>query len=265
MPDSPEKKPAGKSGRIPTLAIATVVVGLLASLAIYGLSFVPGTGSLEIGWDTTEPIASPPAKDVGTGSFGVTRTSLSALAPNDDGLLLYRVAGVVRVDSGGRKPTRVRCDIFSKVAGDTRMARSSRLRAAWPKPSDDLLAQEVPETSLVKYRTGDSKKIDLPIRDVVRRYTDVGATITVDWDGYTEDDQNWIWRMTQGTGAGTATLPWLVIFESETRPKGSIECAASIDGKRASFVIPFRQQEWPITDDQPNTDSAETGDVSNVQ
>ena len=265
MPDSPQQGKRSSDGRIPRLALAVVIVGLLATVAVYGISRLPGSGSQEIDWDTSEEIASPPTRNVGSGTFGVSRTSLSALAPNEDGLLIYRVAGVVRVASGGRKPTRVRCDVFSRVKGDTRIARSIRLRAAWPKPSEDLQAQDVPETSFVKFKTSENNKIDLPIRDVLRRYVDIGSPVTVTWDGYVEDDQNWIWRMTEGTGAGTVTLPWLVIFESETRPEGPIECEASIDGTRSRIEVPFRQEEWPIADDEPNPGETDTGDVSNVQ
>ncbi len=266
MSETPDDRQPARDGKLPRLAIGVVILGVLVSLAIYGLSHVPGSGSLEIDWDTSEEIASPPAKEVGTGTLAVGRTSLSALAPNEDGVLLYRVAGVVRVASGGRKPTRVRCDVTSRAAGDTKMARSVKLRAAWPKPSDDLQLQEVPETSLVKFDNGDSKKIDLPIRDVAQRYVDITAPVTVDWVGYIEDDQYWIWRMTEGTGAGTATLPWLVIFEAENRPKGLISCAATIGGERARIDVPFRQEEWPIVDDEPNTgDASGTGDVSNVE
>mgnify|MGYP001189003570 CR=1 FL=1 len=262
MPESPQQK---TDGRIPRLAIAVVILGLVASVAVYGISKLPGSGSVKVDWDTSEEIASPPAKPVGDGSFAVSRTSLAALAPNEDDLLIYRVAGVVRINSGGRKPTEVRCDVLSRVEGDTRMARSTRLRAAWPKPSDKLQAQDVPETSFVKFPTGDTKKIDLPIRDVVRRYVDIALPVTVDWDGYVEDDQNWIWNMPEGTGAGAATLPWLVIFESETRPRGTIECAASIGGERSRIRIPFRQQEWPIKDDEPNPEDVNTGDATNVE
>jgi hypothetical protein len=241
--------------------------GVLLSLAIYGLSFVPGNGSEEINWDTIEPIESAGApKQIGDGSFTVARTTLSALAPNDDGLLLFRVSGVVRIDSGA-KPANVRCDVFSKVAGDTRMARSGHLRAAWPRPSSDLdlHRQAVPEVSTVKFRTESSKKVDLPIRDVVQRYVDTDALTTVDWEGYVEDDQDWEWALPNGTGVGTTTLPWLVIFEAETRPKGSIECKAEVGGKRTRIEIPFRQKEWPIADDQPNAGDSDTGDVSNVE
>lgn len=267
MSETPEQKPERQDDRIPRPAIIVVIVGLVASLAIYGLSFLPGSDPVQIEWDTIEEIASPPSRDVGEGSFGITRTSLSALAPNEDGVLLYRVAGVVRIESGSRKPARVRCDIFSQVEGDTRMARSGHLRAAWPRPSSgvDVQRQPVPENSSVKFRTADGKKIDLPISDVVRRYSNVGTTVAVEWDGYVEDDQNWIWRMTDGTGAGTATLPWLVIFESETRPEGTIDCTATIDGKRSRLRIPFRQDEWPIANDQPDSAEAEAEDISDVE
>lgn len=268
---SPDNSPGPESdGRIPRLAIGVVILGVIASLAIYGISFLPGSGSLEIDWDTSEELASPPTKQVGTGTFSVGRASLSAIAPNEDGLLLYRVAGAVRVESGGRKPTRVRCDIRSGVNGDTRLARSGGLRAAWPRSSSDLdvKRQDVPEVSSVKYRSDDSKKIELPIRDVVRRYSDIDSAVVVEWEGYVEDKQTWIWNMADGTGAGSATLPWLVIFESEDRPRGTIICSADIDGQSKRIVVPFLQEEWPIIDDEPNADGsgdADTGDVPNVE
>ena len=255
----------GSDGRIPRVAIVVVVAGLVVSALIYAISFLPGSGSLEIDWDTSEPVASPPAKTVGEGSFAVSRTSLSAIAPNEEGLLLYRVAGVVSIDSGGRTNTRVRCDVKSQVEGDTRMARSTKLRAAWPKPSEALQIQEVPETSFVKFSTGEDKKLDLPIRDVVQRYTDSSAPTVVEWDGYVEDNQNWIWKMADGTGPGTATMPWLVIYESETRPEGMIDCVASVGTESTRIKVPFRQDEWPIADDEPNTGEADSGDATNVE
>ena len=269
MSDSPSKDQSPepqKDGGIPRLAIAVVILGLLASLAIYGISHLPGSGSLEIDWDTSEEIASPPSSEVGTGTFAVSRTSLSALAPNEDGLLLYRVAGVTQVKSGP-KPATVRCDIRSGVNGNTRLARSGGLRAAWPRSSSDLdvKRQDVPEVSSVKFRSDESKKIDLPIRDVARRYSDIGSPVVVEWEGYVEDEQTWIWNLADGTGAGTATLPWLVIFEAEDRPRGTIVCSADIGGQSTKMVVPFLQEEWPITDDQPNTDEGGTGDVSNVE
>ena len=265
QPGDSKGGPERSDGKIPRPAIFVAIAGVVASLAIYGLSFVPGAGSVSIKWDSNEPVASPPARQVGPGTFEVARTSLAALAPNDNGELLFRVAGVIRVDSGGPNPIRVRCDIASRAAGDTEMARSTRLRAAWPKPSDRLQAQDVPETSFVRFESGDARKFDLPIRDVARRYVDTDAPTLVDWDGYVEDNQNWIWTMPEGTGTGAATLPWLVIFEAEDRPRGLIDCVGTIDGDRERIRIPYLQEEWPIADDQPNAEQTGEGDATNVE
>lgn len=265
-PADPGASDTRDDGRIPRPAIWVAIIGLVASLAIYGLSFVPGSGSIGIEWDTIEPVKSPPSERVGPGSFTLARTSLSALAPNEEGLLIYRVAGVVRVDSGGRRATVVRCDVTSRSDDDTRIARSTKLRTAWPRPSPKLQAQAVPETSLAKFALGGKNKVDLPIRDVARRYTDSASETLVDWDGYTPETQNWTWTMNEGTGPGAATLPWVVIFEAEDRPKGSIDCVARIGSDRTRVSVPFRQQEWPIADDEANvSDASEASDAPDVE
>jgi hypothetical protein len=261
---SPQEQNSGND-RLPRLAVWVVAIGLLASAVIYGISFLPGSGSVEVEWDTVEEISAPAEKRVGRGTFELARPTLSALAPNEEGLLLYRVAGVVRVDSRGSQPTTVRCDIYSMSDDDTRIARSSKLRTAWPRPSDELQKQDVPETSYAKFATEEAKKVDLPIRDVARRYTDSIADTTVDWDDYNEDYQTWIWEMKNGTGVTAASMPFVVIFEASDRPRGLIDCEATIGRKSAETKVPFRLREWPIEDDQPNAGDADTGDVSNVE
>jgi len=265
-PPPKEQSPRdGDEARIPRLAIWVVVAGLLASAVVYGISFLPGSGSVAIDWDTTEEISAPPEKRVGRGTFEVARPTISALAPSEEGLLLYRVAGVVRVDSRGGQPTTVRCDVHSESDEDTRIARSSKLRTAWPRPSDELQRQDVPETSYAKFVTADARKVDLPIRDVARRYTDSIADTTVDWDDYNEDFQTWVWEMKNGTGVTAASMPFVVIFEASDRPEGQIDCETTIGRASASTKVPFQLQEWPIVDDEPNATDAETGDVPNVE
>lgn len=270
---SPKDQNPGKDGdgRIPRPAIWVVAFGLLVSAIIYGISFLPGSGSLDVDWDTREEITAPEPMKVGKGSFELARTMISALAPNEEGMLLYRISGIARIDSGGNLPTTVQCDVYTNSDEDSRIARSTSLRAAWPKPSDELQRQDVAETSYVKFTTGDTKKVELPIRDVVQRYTDSTAKTIVDWPGYTEDVQTWIWTMENGTGVAASSLPFVVIFEANARPKGRIACDASVGRDDVEMTVPYRQDEWPIKDDEPNADDVEsdvdtdTGDVSNVQ
>lgn len=266
QPASKDKSSAPeRDGRIPRPAIAVVIFGLVVTVAVFWISRQTDTSSLEIEWDAKESLVAPDPDRLGNGSLAISRVSLAALSQNEYDELIYRVAGTVRINSGGRRATRVRCDVFSEAEGETGMARSTKLRAAWPKPSEDLIQQDVPETAFVNFWNGVGSRIDLPIRDVARRYTDIDLPVEVAWESYTPDNQYWIWSLPDGSGAGTATLPFVVIFEAENRPKGRIACSATAGPDRAAVELPFRLQEWPVEDDQPNGESAETGDVSNVE
>ncbi|MCB0828366.1 MAG: hypothetical protein KDB62_06115 [Solirubrobacterales bacterium] len=249
--------------RIPRGAIAVVIVGLVASLGIYVLGLRTGGSSAEQSWATVEPVTTPEAKPVGDGgSFGLARTTLAALEPNAASDLVFRVAGVVQIDSGrGETPASVRCDITSTTGGDTFIARTISKRAAWPRPSDELQAQEVPELSIAKlsYRGADVQ--ELPIRDSFRRYTDSDAPTLVDWDFRDEDTQTWIWTMAKGTGSGTATLGYAVIFRTQERPSATIDCATRVGDTEARVKVDAEQQEWPITDELTAEESADFSDV----
>lgn len=249
---------------IPRGAVAVVIVGLIASLGIYVVGLRTGGSAAEQDWQTVEPVTVPAAKEVGDGgSFGLARTSLSALAPNASGDLIFRISGVVQADSGkGDPPTAIRCDMTSTTPGDTFIARTISKRAAWPRPSDELQAQEVPELAIAKlpYRGADVQ--ELPIRDVFRRYTDSTAPTLVDWDFIADATQTWIWTMPQGTGEGTATMGYAVIFRTQERPEATIDCGARVGDSEARVRARAEQQEWPLVDEATAEESA---DASNVQ
>lgn len=262
-PGAPESDKA--SGRIPRGAIAVVIVGLVASLGIYVLDLKTGGSAAERDWQTVEPVAVPAPKPIGSGGeLGLARTTISALAPNASGDLIFRIAGVVRIDSGRGEPaTSVRCDVTSTAGGDTFIARTISKRAAWPRPSDELQAQEVPELSIAKLSYRGSDVQELPIRDVFRRYTDSAAPTLVDWDFRDEATQTWIWTMEKGTGEGAATLGYDVIFRTLERPEALIDCGAIVGGSEARVRAKARQKEWPLADDEFSDE--ESADATNVE
>lgn len=261
MNDAETRQP---SDRIPRGAIAVVIVGLIASLGIYVLELRTSGSSAEQDWQTVEPVAVPAAMTVGDGgSFALARTSLSALPPNASGDLVFRVAGVVQIDSGkGSPPTSVRCDVTSTTGGDTFIARTISKRAAWPRPSDELQAQEVPELSIAKLSYKGADVQELPIRDVFRRYTDSSSPTLVDWAFSDEATQTWIWTMQKDTGSGTATLGYDVIFRTQERPSATIDCTARVGDSEARIRAEAEQQEWPLVDEATDEESA---DASNVE
>ncbi len=242
---------------MPRGAIITVIIGLIVTLGVIAVDLRKGGGTaVEIEWDTVEVVETPKAEKLGSnGSFGLARTSIAALAPIESGDLLFRIAGVVSVDSGGRaKPTRVRCDITSPAEG-SRIAQTPGARAAWPRPSDELQAQEVPEASVAVFKARGADALFLPIRDVFRQFTDSAAVTSVDWDEYEEQNQSLIWDMPEGTGPGAATLGYSVIFKTLEQPLAEIRCSGSVGNSEAKVEAKAVQQEWPL--EAPETEEVD--------
>lgn len=269
MPPESKKETPPADPRIPRPALAVVAAGLLLSAAIFGLSLRSGGSSAELDWDIVEPVRSPPVEKLGkNGSLSLARTSVSSLAPKDDGTLVFRIAGVVNIDSGGPALTTLRCDVSTTNGGDAMIARTNRKRAAWPRPSDELQRQEVPELAVVKFHAHGADILGLPIRDSFRRYTDSAAPTLVDWVGYEDRSQNWLWTMEKGTGDGSASLGYAVFFRSAERPEGEVSCMAK-SAKRSGSVasarlrLPVRLRTWPIPEEPVD---AETGSsATNVE
>ncbi len=264
----PNREHGNSNGRFPRGAIATVIVGLMATLAVIAFDITKGGGTaVEIGWDTVEAVQTPEARELGSsGSFALARTSIAAIAPIESGDLLFRIAGVVSVDSGGQaKPTVVRCDITSPAKG-SRIAQTPGARAAWPRPSDELQAQEVPEASVAIFKARGADALFLPIRDVFRRFTDSAAPTVVDWDEYEERNQSMIWDMPEGTGPGAATLGYSVIFRTLDRPRAEFAAkrnrrklrssiSKSKRSSRSGRSMPLTRRSRPHPKAKPRTSS----------
>lgn len=248
------------SNRMPRGAIATVIVGLVFTMAIVAVDIrTEGSGTSEsTEWLTVEKVETPDPVKLGKGaSFGLARTTLAAIAPIESGELLFRVAGAVEIDSGNRKgPATVRCDVNSP-SEDSFIARTPKRRAAWPRPSVELQAQPVPDELVVKFKLQGNEILGLPVRDSFRTFTDSAAPTDVDWDGFADRTQNWVWTMPEGTGEGGATLTWLVIFKSTEKPRAKVLCSGTAGGETARVRLEAVQQEWPLVD--PNADTAEAG------
>lgn len=261
MPPKSTKEDPAADGRIPRPALAVAAIGLLLSIGVFGLSLTTGGSSAERDWDVVEPVRTPPARDLGAdGSLKLARTSISALAPNEDGYLIFQIAGVVQVDSGDKSPTALRCDVSTTNGGESMIARTTSKRAAWPRPSEELQRQQVPERAVAKFHTDGSGVQQLPIRDVFRRYTDSAAPTLVDWDWDGEQplSQTWLWTMPEGTGRGGATLGYAAIFRTQEQPAGEIDCRVksapkSGPDRAASVSIPVKLKTWPIPDRTEDT------------
>ncbi len=254
-----------KDDRVPRGAIAVVLVGLVATLGVLAIDFVGGGTSAELDWTTTEQIDTLPGARVGPGEMSMDRTTLSAIGQNGAGEALFRVSGLLRVDSKGeRVPTQARCEIVV-LDPESQIARTPNGKAAWPRPSNDLdlQKQDVPESSIVGFNAVGNDILGLPIRDAINRYTNSAVRTTADWKAYQERVQSWVWDMPKGTGPSAALLGYVVIFKTSERPEARLECEATIDGTTVTQIAMARQSEWPLPEPtlNPETEASSTGNV----
>lgn len=244
-----DPQPDKNSDRIPRGAIAVVIVGLFLSLAVYGIGLKGGASSAEIDWQVVEDVTTPvnAVKAGENGEFNIRRTTIAGLPPNGGGQSIFRISGVAVVDSG-KLPTTVKCAVDSSD-GDTTIARTPNLRAAWPRPSDELQIQEVPESMILKFNQVGNAILGVPIRDVINRFTNSASPTTVDWDTDEIGTQKWVWTMDKGSGPGPVTLGYVVVFRTMTRPEADIDCSARIGGKTVSQRATAKLQGWPLVDE----------------
>ncbi|HTU14151.1 MAG TPA: hypothetical protein VMF31_03045 [Solirubrobacterales bacterium] len=260
-----EQKPTKNPDRIPRGALVVVAIGLIATLGVLGLDRLGGGTSAELEWTTVEEVKTPPKAAVGPGGVSMDRTTISAIGQNGGGEAIYRIAGAITVDSGGKQtPVQVRCDIES-LDPDSEIARTPKRRAAWPRPSDELQAQEVPESAVVKFNAVGNDVLGLPMRDVVRRYTNTLSSSLVDWDGYDPRIQNWVWDMRDGTGPSPAVLGYVVIFKSAEKPDASLKCVTKMDGEEVTQKARATQTEWPLPDPEIDSTEVEAETSTNVE
>ena len=250
-----DPEPDKNQNRIPRGALAVVAVGLVCTLCVLALDFLGGGTSAELEWQTMEEIDTPPKAKVGPGSVSMDRTTISAIGQNGGGESIYRIAGAITVDSGGKPiPVQVGCYITT-LDPDSSIARTPKRRAAWPRPSDELQAQAVPESAVVKFNAVGNDILGLPMRDVVNKYTNSGTSSLVDWPPFEERTQGWVWDMKDGTGPSPAVLGYVVIFKTSERPDATMRCETTIADDKVIQRARATQKEWPLPD--PELDSAE--------
>lgn len=253
--NKPEDKPL--SDRMPRGAIATVIVGLIVTLMVIALD-LRSSSAEEPEWPTTESVDSPAAVKLGSrGSFGLAETTISAIPPTEGGELLFRVAGVAKIASGySAGPATVECSVTSPAESST-VARTPVRVAAWPRSDTELQSQFVPAEPQISLQQQENEGLTVPVRDTLSSFTDSDAPTEVESDGPSSQTRKWKWTMPEGTGAGTASLSYLVIFSTSERPRARITCSGNSGRKTEVVKLNAVLQEWPLTGDSLDSNGTE--------
>jgi hypothetical protein len=224
---------AGRETRPPRGALVVIAIGLIGCVAAALLSTDKPLTAAQLTWDEMAPLPdSKPVAIPGGGTMRIEQAGLRATAPNAGGYSLYRITGVLNIGTGARVGQgRVRC--ITRVPTRTIVAHTTKGRASYPRPSDDLIRQGIAETSLVEFNAQNSDLAVVDFEDAFDRYT--GKTdITVEWTPYQPGQQGWDWGLPDGRPGKPLTLGFGSIWRTTANPAARIACTVETEAGTAT-------------------------------
>jgi len=228
---------ARKSTGPPRGAIAVVVVGLIATLAAALLTTDAATGSAtELFWEAKAPLPdSKPAPIPAGGAAQVSEAGIRVTEPNFSGYRIFRVAAVLKIGAGsavGRG--RVRCT--ARALGDAEIAQTPDLRASYPRSSEELIRQDLPERTLVEFNSHGTELATLPLGDAFDRFADERG-IVVEWAPYRAGREGWQWGLPPGRPKQPLELGFASFWRTTGTPAARISCTIQTGSGSATIRI----------------------------
>ena len=217
---------APRETRPPRGALALIAIGLLACVAAALLSTDKPIGAAALAWETHSSIPdSKPAAIPGGGAMRIGDAGIRATSPNISGYKLYRVAAVLAISRGAAVGHgRVRCGM--RVPSRVIVTRTPSERAAYPRPSEELIDQPVPPSSVVEFSAQGTDLATVEMHDAFGRFT-AEPGIKVDWAPYRPARQEWDWGLPAGRPAKPLTLAFASIWRTTANPAAQIGCTVT--------------------------------------
>jgi hypothetical protein len=214
--------------RVPRLAIIVVAAGLFFS-ALSPLVYKDATYGGELDWVSSDPIPnSAPAPFGAGGSARIQAATISATEPNAAGYTLYRIAATLAIKEPRMAPARD-ATCTQATPSESIVGRTENRRAAYPRPSDNLVAQDVPRTIVVQFAALGGETVGVRLSDAFGKYA-IGATGTLEWAPFEEDHQTYLWRL-QDPGS-TVKLRFASLWRTTGERLADIDCNLGHDVAR---------------------------------
>lgn len=239
---------------MPRGPLIVVAIGLIASLAAAVLATDKSGGSAaDVEWVQERPL--PDSRTVtvpgGGGTMRLTENGLRATGTNVSGYELYRVASVLSIDAGAPVGSgRILCSV--RAPGGTEVAQTPDLRAIYPRSSDELYKQDVPEVSLLRFSSQGAELAVVEMGDLFEGGFAGEPGIKLEWPTYEVGVERWEWFLPPGPPAGQLKLPFASIWKTTHVPSARIACtlttSAGTATARTHGALPGRSE--PIDEEE---------------
>lgn len=226
-----------QDGRVPRGALIVVAVGLLASVLAAVLTADKSSGSAaDLEWVQRSPLPDSATVAVPGGDgqrMQLTEAGIRATGTNVGGYSLYRVAATLGIDAGAPIGSgRIRCAI--RAPGSTEVAQTPGSRASYPRSSDDLFAQEVPEVVLAEFSANGAELAVLEFSDLFGDGFSSLRGLKVEWPTYEVGKERWEWFLPPGRPARALSLPFASVWKTTAVPAAKIACTLTTGAGEAT-------------------------------
>jgi hypothetical protein len=209
----------------PRGALAVVAIGLIATVAAALLSTSEAGGAwVEVEWAARRALPdSPAARIPGGGSMKLEDAGLRVTEANIEGERLFRIAGVLRIDTGSAVgQARVDCTMRG---GGAELARTGDNRGAFPRSTSEesLTKQDVPDRVGLKFHISGGEYASLELGDAFDVYTPLRGVVGT-WEKHQTQSMSWQWGLPKGRPGEPVTLGFASFWKTTRTPAGSIVC-----------------------------------------
>jgi len=227
--------------RPPRGALIVIGVGLLACLAAALLTTDRSSGSAaQLEWVQMKPLAAPKAVAVpgGGGQMRLSEGGIRATGTNVSGYELYRVTSVLEIDAGAPVGgARVLCS--TRAPSGSEVAQTPGSRASYPRSSEELIKQPVPNVVLVEFTShgtglavvefGDAFEIGENSESFVDE-----RGVKVEWPTYEVGRERWEWFLPPGPPAEPLELGFGSVWKTRAIPAAHIACTLTTSAGSAT-------------------------------
>jgi hypothetical protein len=135
---------------------------------------------------------------------------------------LFRSAAKLTIDGGAPiGGARVQCSMRSP--GDAEVAQTPGLRATYPRSSEEVGEQDVPEVVLVDFASHGTGLAVVDVEDLEEPFaTEKG--VKLEWPEYHEGFERWEYFLPSGTPKQDLVLPFYSVWRATKPPQVSIAC-----------------------------------------
>jgi hypothetical protein len=245
--------------RPPRGAMIVIAVGLVACLLAALLTADKSSGSAaQLEWVQRMPLPDSGSTSVpgGGGQMQLTEAGIRATGVNTSGYSLYRAAAVLRIDAGSPVGgARVLCSM--QAPARTEVAQTPGSRATYPRSSEELIKQGVPEVVLVEFA---SNGTDLAVVEFGDAFA-IGDNeesfasergIKLEWPAYRVGREQWEWFLPPGPPSEPLELGFASIWKTTAIPAARIACTLTTSAGRGTVrtagALPGRSE--PINEDE---------------